>query len=283
MELATYLHHLLPDGNEFVVEIYIDPSQAHHFASAETGQRDEIVKEDEPVVLCRIQELAELLIRPDRDRLPIFYRHLYLECGVEGHQPAAHGRVERRPKRGVDAADGRGGELSTVSLRDLRDHLVDMCRRKISEPQMAKVGDEVKVDVLSVGLLGARPKCALTFEPLFEIVGHDDPMAGNVRPSSGGEYVTERGSGLSPAGEPSASNLTPLASRASPSVQDVFPRSATPVRLELALRPPGALSDMSLPDGSFLHDCFGGRQTSVKSGALGIRISRPSRSTGVGH
>ena len=153
-----------------------------------------------------------------------------------------------------------------------------MVGSELEQSDVAEPGAEVEVDGIAVAGDCLRPQVVLSLEPGIQVVTQGQRMHGHVT----GEELRSfpkcnSRSGLG--GKAALADLLSFPVAAPAEIDDVRPSAAAAVRQVRAVRCSWANSEVTLVDRTVLHL---ETPTSSSKGAVGIRMSLPRCSTGVG-
>lgn len=173
----------------------------------------------------------------------------------------------------------RRERVSTLAGGDSGVHAVQMLGAQLDQTDGPKVRLEVQAHDVAVEHDRLGLEGVLAREPGIEVLANAD--AGDVDVDHQSAHGLLKGAlGGGPCRETRLARLHSPARAVSAVLQHPLPRALAPVRRKGAVLVARAGSRVALGNGAVLHRWT---WTSSRSGALGMRMSLPSRSTGVGH
>nr|WP_240899578.1 hypothetical protein [Kineococcus indalonis] len=261
------------------LEVDVAPVQPDRLAAAHAGEGDEVEERGEAVLGSGVEERGDVARLPHGTARGPVLRQLDLHRGVEGEKAALDGGVQRRSQGAVHVLDGRRARAAVAAVEQVGVQGVEVVGAQVLQPVVPQRRGQVAPDVHRVAAPGGFAQVALAGQPLLEVLGDGE---GAVLPQPGllaGDLGVQGLLRLALGGETRAGALPALPVGAATGVDDETPRPAAAVRQQLAVGVARAGGDVPLPHGAPLH-----RRTPTRSssGAVGTRMSLPSRTTGVG-
>nr|WP_244307588.1 hypothetical protein [Kineococcus rubinsiae] len=273
------LGDLPSDDDVRAVQVNVAPVHADGLASPHAGEGDEVEEGVQTMVGGGVEEDTDVLRLPDGAARGAVLRELDLHRRVPGDEAALHRTVQGRTQGAVHVLDrGRRRRAEPVA-EQVGVESVDVVGAQILQPVVPQRGGEVAADVHRVAATRRVPEVALGGQPLLEVL-RDRERA--VLPHAGllsGDLRVQRLLCVSLGGEAGARHLSPRSIGTPSRVDDEPPQAAAAMRQELTVCVPWTSGGVTLPHGAPLHRCT---PTRSSSGAVGTRMSLPSRTTGVG-
>jgi len=182
-------HPVVPDGDDRLAEVHVDPAEAGELAAAHAGVEVQVVDGRPAVLGGRLEERRRLLCRPGlhlgrvgglllRSVVPVDQRDR-----VDPDEAGPGGVAERAAQDGVDLVDRRRrerhrlravvhGAAARVAAALAEDpvQLGDRLGGQVAQPDLASDGDDLVGDVPLVVGPGAALEVGAAVEPLLQVV-----------------------------------------------------------------------------------------------------------------